>query len=119
MSSKFPKDIAAFLKDKPPVSVELFQHFYDYVVSIGADYIETTKTTIAFGEKRYCYIYQFSKAFVTGVLRMNELHEDPELFFKTRQVSGSTYVHHFRLYEKSDLTPAMKKYIKLALNKKN
>ena len=90
MSSNLPKDIAAFLKDKPPVSVELFQHFYDHIVSIGANYIETTKTTIAFGEKRYCYIYQFGKTFITGVLRMNELHEDPELFFLTRKVSTTT-----------------------------
>ena len=117
MSSKLPKDIASFLKDKPPVSVELFHHFYEYYVSLGADYIETTKTTIAFEEKRFCYIYQFSKTFITGVLRMNEWHEDPELFFKTRQVSGTTYVHHFRLYEKSDLNAALKKYMKLALNK--
>jgi hypothetical protein len=117
MSSTFPKDIAAFLKDKPPVSVELFQHFYDYFVSIGADYVETTKTTIAFGEKRYCYIYQFSKPFISGVLRMNKLHEEPDLFFKTGKISSTTYVHHFRLYEKADLTTALKKYMKLSLNK--
>jgi len=117
MSSKLPKDITAFLKDKPPLSVELFQHFYDYLISIGAHEVETTKTTIAFGEKRYCYIYQFSKTFVSGVLRMNELHEEPELFFKTGKVSSTTYVHHFRLYEKSDLTPALKKYMKLALTR--
>lgn len=118
MSSKLPKDIAAFLKDKPPVSVELFHHFYDYIISIGATDIETTKTTIAFGKKRYCYVYQFGKTFITGVLRLNELHEDPELFFKARAVSHVTYVHHFRIYEKAELT-ALKKYIKLALNKNN
>ncbi len=119
MSSKLPKDIAAFLKDKPPLSVELFLHFYDYLVSLGAHEMESTKTTIAFGEKRYCYIYQFSKTFISGVLRMNELHEDPDLFFKTGKVSRTTYVHHFRLYEKSDLTTALKKYMNLAFNKNN
>ncbi len=113
-----PADIASFLKGKPPVAVELFRHFYDYYVSIGADYIETTKTTIAFGETRYCYVYQFGKTFITGVLRMNELHEDPELFFKTRQASSTTYVHHFRLYEKSDLNTALKKHMKTALKNK-
>jgi len=115
MSSTLPKDIASFLKGKPPLSVELFLQFYNYYVSIGAGYIETTKTTVAFGEKRYCYMYQFSKTFVSGVLRMSELHEDPDLFFKTRQVSRTTYVHHFRLYEKSDLNTALKKYMQLAL----
>ena len=97
--------------------MELFRHFYDYYSSIGADYVETTKTTVAFGEKRYCYVYQFGKNFITGVLRMNELHEDQELFFKTRQDSGTTYVHHFRLYEKSDLNASLKKYMKIALKK--
>ncbi|MDB5256147.1 MAG: hypothetical protein JWM14_842 [Chitinophagaceae bacterium] len=116
MSPTLPKDIAAFLKSKPPLSVELFLLFYNYYVSIGADYIETTKTTVAFGKKRYCYIYQFSKPFISGVLRLNELHEDPDLFFKTGKVSSTTYVHHFRLYEQSDLNAALKKYMKLALN---
>lgn len=119
MSTPFSKDIVAFLNDKSPASVELFRYFYDYIVSIGAEEIETTKTTIAFGEKRYCYIYQFGKNFITGVLRLNELHEDPELFFKARKVSNVTYVHHFRIYKKSDLSPALKKYMKLALNKNN
>jgi hypothetical protein len=119
MSSTLPKDIASFLKDKPDVSVTLFQSFYEYYRSIGAEDVETTKTTIAFGEKRYCYIYQFSKSFISGVLRMNELQEDPELFFKTGQVSSTTFVHHFRLYEKSDLTLALKKYMKMALENKS
>lgn len=117
MSTTLPKDIAAFLKGKPPLSVELFLQFYNYYLSIGANSIETTKTTVAFGEKRYCYIYQFSKTFISGVLRMSELHEDPDLFFKTGQVSSNTYVHHFRLYENADLNADLKKYMKQALKK--
>jgi hypothetical protein len=115
MNHPLPKDITSFLKGKPPLAVELFHYVYDYYISIGAGCIETTKTTIAFGEKRYCYIYQFGTTFISGVLRLKECHEDPDLFFKTAKVSGTTYVHHFRLYEKSDLNAALKKYMKEAL----
>lgn len=116
--SSLPTDVSVFLKGKPPVAVELFLHFYEFYLSIGAleTEIETTKTTIAFGaDKRYCYVYQFGKNFITGVLKINELHEDPEIFFKARPVSGTTYVHHFRLYEKKDLNARLKKYMKMAL----
>ncbi|MDB5273933.1 MAG: hypothetical protein JWO58_2300 [Chitinophagaceae bacterium] len=82
-STTFPKDIASFLKEKSPVAVELFEHFYTYYLSIGAAGIETTQTTIAFGaEKRYAYIYQFGKTFIGGVLRLNKLHDDPTVFLK-------------------------------------
>jgi hypothetical protein len=118
MTLALPKDITTFLKGKSPLSVELFIYFYQYYTSIGAIHAETTKTTIAFGEKRSCYIYQFGKSFIGGVLRLDELHEDPAVFHKTRQVSGTTYVHHFRLYEKSDLSSSLKKYMKLSLTRK-
>src|SRR5688500_7733116 len=96
-----PKAVSLFLKDKPPAAVELFMHFHQYLISIGGKEIETTKTTIAFGaDRRYCYIYQFGKNFVSGVLKLDELHDDPEIFFKTGKVSASTYAHHFRLYDK-------------------
>ena len=113
-----PKPIEIFLKGKPPASVELFQHFYNYYNSIGAKEIETTKTTIAFGaDKRYCYIYQFGKNFISGVLKLNEEIDDPEIFFKTGAVSASTYAHHFRLYEKTDLNTTLKKYLKKAMGR--
>lgn len=116
--SSLPKHISQFLKGKPPASIELFAHFYESYMSIGASDsdIETTKTTLAFGtEKRYCYIYQFGKNFISGVLKLNELLDDPEVFFKTGAVSGNTYAHHFRLYEKTDLNTSLKKYMKKAL----
>lgn len=110
----FPKELTAFLKGKPPAAVELFLEFYRYYLSIGADAVETTKTTVAFGDKRYCYIYQFGKTFIGGVLRLKSLHDRPDLFFKTGQVSGTTFVHHFKLYEVSDLNADLKKLMKKA-----
>src|SRR6187402_873703 len=96
-----PKPIIQFLKNKPPLSVELFEDFYEYYISIGAKDIETTKTTLAFGsDKRYCYIYQFGKNFISGVLKLDELYEEPEIFFKAAKVSTESYAHHFRIYEK-------------------
>ncbi len=108
--------VTQFLKGKPPASVELFWHFYEYCVSIGAVELETTKTTLAFGlDKRRCYIYQFGKHFISGVLKLEELYDEPGVFFKTGAVSGRSYAHHFRLYEKSDLNATLKKYVKKAM----
>jgi hypothetical protein len=114
--AEFPKHIEIFLKGKSPASVELFKQFYEYYVSIGADEVDITKTTIAFGvEKRYCYIYQFGKDFISGVLKLEDEIDDPEVFFKTGRVSSSTFAHHFRIYENSDLNASLKKYLKKAL----
>ncbi len=113
-----PTHISQFLKGKSPASVELFLHFYDYYTSIGAAEVETTITTLAFGaDRRYCYIYQFGKNFIGGVLKMDELYDEPSVFFKARAVSGTSYAHHFRLYEKSDMNATLKKYMKKALKR--
>lgn len=111
-----PDDIAAFLRNKPKVAVELFTHFYDAYLSLGPQEVETTKTTIAFGAaKRYCYIYQFSKNFVSGVFFLNNLQDEPALFFKARAVSTTRFSHHFRLYNKEDISPEFIKYMKEAM----
>jgi hypothetical protein len=114
MAKTLPNDISLFLQGKSTDAVNLFNDFYKQYISIGATCIEATKTTIAFGEKRHCYIYQFGKHFITGVFRINDLHEDPELFFKTRKDGPRTYVHHFRIYDPADIPP-LKKYMTLAI----
>lgn len=115
VSSTLPKEVELFLKDKPAASVALFRYFHEYITTISTNGLDVTKTTIAFGKKRrFCYIYQFGKDFISGVLRLDEEHDDPEIFFKTGKVSGKTYVHHFRLYEKKDLSKVLKKYLKMA-----
>lgn len=109
------KDVAIFLNDKPAAAAALFHQVYAYLHKLGPMEVEVTKTTIAFGlERRYCYIYQFGKNFISGVLKLDALYDDPEIFFKTGKVGGSTYVHHFRLYEKKDLSIVLKKYLKMA-----
>jgi len=116
--SSLPIDVSAFLKGKPSRSVELFLHLHDFLADAGGNEMETTKTTIAFGiERRYCYVYQFGKDFISGVLKLDELHDDREIFFKTGKVSGSSYSHHFRLYEKKDLSKGLKKYLKMAMKR--
>src|SRR6478735_8730671 len=104
MPTPLPKNIDLFLSHKPPVSKALFQYFYEYLNSIGGNEFDVTKTTIAFGKKRrYCYVYQYGKDFISGVLRLDELHDHPEIFFKTAKINNKTCVHHFRMYEKKDL----------------
>lgn len=111
-----PENIALFLKSKPQVSVDLFIHFYETYLSLGSQEVETTKTTIAFGAaKRYCYIYQFSKKFVSGVFHLPSFHDEPTLFFKTGAVSATRFSHHFRLYSKEDVSPELVKYMKMAM----
>lgn len=113
-----PDHIAHFLRNKPQAAIDLFAHFYECYFSFAPQEVEATKTTLAFGtKKRYCYVYQFGKTFISCSLKLNELHEAPAIFFKCGQLSKDSFVHHFRLYEKKDVTPELKKYMKMALER--
>lgn len=113
-----PDHIARFLQNKPKTAIDLFAHFYECYSSFGPQEVEVTKTTLAFGtKKRYCYVYQFGKTFISCSLKLNELLDDPAIFFKCGQLSNDSYVHHFRLYAKEDITPALRKYMQMAMEK--
>ncbi|HEX8545425.1 MAG TPA: hypothetical protein VF691_00610 [Cytophagaceae bacterium] len=78
-----PNEVVHFLSSKPAKAVELFRHFYECYKEFGDTHIEATKTTITLGKSsRQCYIYQFSKNFVSGVLRLGELYDEPTIFLK-------------------------------------
>ena len=114
--SELPENVKHFIRSKPPKAAALFLHFYECFSNLGEIDLEVTKTTVAFGKTgRYCYIYQFGKDFVSGVLRLGQLYDEPTVFFKTRAVSSKTFAHHFRLYEKEDVNKIMKEYMKLAI----
>ena len=102
-----------FLKSKTETAVNLFHHFIQEYKTIGDFELHPVKTRVALLTlMRFASINKIGKDHIDGHLVLVEPF-DVEFFFKVDNLSNRFFVHHFRLYEKSDVKP-LKKYMKMA-----
>ena len=102
-----------FLKSKNEIAVKLFHHFINEYKTIGDFELHPVKTRVALLTlMRFASINKIGKDYVDGHLVLVQPF-DAKCFYKVDNLSDRFFVHHFRLYEKSDITP-LKKYMKKA-----
>lgn len=108
-----------FFNGKPPLVRELYDHFIKQFQSVGKVTIHPAKTMIGIAtpRKRIAYVTQFGKSFIHVVFPFNKPYEDNLCFQKIAKVpdDSNQYNHHFRMLSKEDVTPEVKKFMKLAI----
>jgi hypothetical protein len=112
--------LGGFLKGKTPYAVELFHYFVDQYKKIGKFDLHPAKTRLAFVAKiRFAGVTKIGKDYIQCGLLFDRLYND-ECFYQIEKIpparpGGREYfANRFRLYKKSDLTPKLKKYMRMA-----
>lgn len=112
--------LEGFLKGKTPYAVELFHYFVKQYKKSGKFDLHPAKTRIAFVAKiRFAGVTKIGKDYIQCGLLFDKLYAD-ECFSQIEKIppartGGREYfVNRFRLYKKSDLTPKLKKYMRMA-----
>jgi hypothetical protein len=107
--------IEYFLHEKSDIAIDLFDAFIAAYRKIGDIEIHPVKTRIALVTKiRFCSINKIGIDFIDGHLVFSEAHTDNFCFYKIENLAEKYYLHHFRLYNKSEINTELIKYMKLA-----
>ncbi len=104
-----------FLSGKTETSLELYHCLIEAFKKIGDFELHPAKTRIALNNKmRFASINRLGKDFLDGHLVFTEKFRNSLCFHKIDEVTKTSYVHHFKLYSKSDLTNELKGYMRMA-----
>lgn len=101
-----------FLAGKTEKATGLFLYFIDTYKQIGDFDLHPAKTRIALvAEMRFCAINRLGKDFLDGHFVFPRRYSDTVCFHKIDQFGDRAYVHHFRLYNKEDITDELNEYM--------
>jgi hypothetical protein len=105
-----------FLEGKPAEMIGLFNYFVTTYKKIGPFDLHPAKTRIAFvGKIRFSGVSKIGKDFIEGAFLFVKAYENATCFFRIEHIPTTDYyIHRFRLKNKKDINPELKKYMKLA-----
>jgi len=104
-----------FLNDKPEKSIGLFHFFLDEYRKIGIFELHPVKTRVALLTKmRFCSINKIGADYIDIHLVLTALFEHTTCFYKIDNLANRFFVHHARLYDQSDVTDELRKYMAMA-----
>ncbi len=107
--------VGHFLKGKSPGAVSLFRSFIAEYRKIGAFRLDPVKTRVALLSKiRFAAINRIGRDCIDVHLVLVEPHPGAACFHRIENISDRFFVHHMRIRQKSDITPDVRKYMKLA-----
>lgn len=98
-------DLGHHFSSRPPRIRALFDHFLEAVRAVGTVTVLPEKTRIAFQVRMSFAQVTPRQHHLDGHLVLAERHDEP-FFTKIEVISQRNIVHHFRLAQESDLTPA-------------
>ena len=104
-----------FLSGKTQISIELYHHLLEEFRKVGDFELHPAKTRIALNNKmRFASINRLGRDFLDGHLVFTKKFSNTNCFHRIDEVTKTAYVHHFKLYSKSDLTGELKGYMEKA-----
>jgi hypothetical protein len=104
-----------FLAGKSSKSVELFDFFLSAYKKIGPFELHPVKTRVALLTKmRFCSINKIGPNYIDVHLVLTSLFENTLCFHKIDNLANRFFVHHFRIYDKNDITDELRKYMAIA-----
>jgi len=104
-----------FLKGKTGKAIKLFQYFLSQYRKIGKFELHPVKTRVALLTKmRFCSINKLGADYMNVHLVLTESHADHSCFFKIDNLGNRFFVHHVKIQDKNDITPEVKRFMKLA-----
>ena len=109
------------MKGKTLHALELFHYFITKYREIGYFDLHPAKTRVAFvAQIRFAGVNKIGEDFIQGAMLFDKPYFDHKCFFWIQKIPAARpggreyFVHYFRLYKKSDLTPKLKKYMHMA-----
>ncbi len=106
-----------FLSGKSKNAVQLYHYLIDEFKKIGDFELHPAKTRIALNNRmRFASINRLGQDFLDGHLVFPEKFTNTSCFHKIDEVTKKAYVHHFKLFTKSDITNELHEYMRKAYN---
>jgi Domain of unknown function (DUF5655) len=107
--------VEQFLIGKNEKAVELFHDFIGAYRKIGSFQIHPVKTRIALLTKmRFASINKIGPDYIDVHLVLTSSHDNNSCFFKIDNLGNRFFVHHLRIYKKSDINSEVRRFMKLA-----
>lgn len=104
-----------FLEGKTETAISLFNYFISVYKTIGELDIHPVKTRVTLLTKmRFCSINKIGGDYIDIHFVFTEPFIDSSCFYKIENLSDRFFLHHFRIYHKSDINGEVKKYMKIA-----
>lgn len=104
-----------FLQGKTKEAIELFNYFLSEYKKIGDLDIHPVKTRVALLTKmRFCSINKIGADYIDVHLVFTKPYNDNLCFYKIDNLANRFFVHHLKLYNKTDINSEVRKYMKLA-----
>jgi hypothetical protein len=104
-----------FLKGKTKPATDLFNYFISEYKKMGELEIHPVKTRVALLAKmRFCSINKIGADHIDVHLVFTKPYDDNLCFYKIDNLANRFFVHHIKIYNKSDINPEVRKYMKLA-----
>jgi hypothetical protein len=104
-----------FLAGKPVKSIDLFNFFLSEYRTIGAFELHPVKTRVALLTKmRFCSVNKIGTNYIDIHLVLTQFFENTLCFYKIDNLANRFFVHHARLYDRSDINDELRKYMKMA-----
>jgi hypothetical protein len=103
-----------YLNGKSEKVIELFPYFISEYKKIGNFELHPVKTRVALlTQMRFCSINRLGKDFIDVHLVLTKFYNNL-CFYKVDNLSNRFFIHHFKIYNKSDINPELRKYMCLA-----
>lgn len=109
-----------FLEGKPVAMAALFYDFLSEYQDVGPFELHPVKTRVALLTKmRFCSVNKIGADHIDIHLVLTSSFDRASCFYKIDNLAGRFFVHHARLYDKSDITDELKKYMVMAYDTGN
>lgn len=107
--------VADFLKGKSETAIDLFNYFISEYKKFGEFDIHPVKTRVALLTKmRFCSINKIGKDYIDIHLVFTQPYTDNLCFYKIDNLVNRFFVHHLKIYNKSEINKEVRKYMVLA-----
>ncbi len=104
-----------FLEGRSSKAISLFHYFLSEYRKIGKFDLHPVKTRVALLAKiRFCSINRIGEDFVDVHFVLTSPYRDNSCFTHIDNISNRFFVHHLRMYNKSDVTSDVRKFMRLA-----
>lgn len=107
--------VGEFLKGKSEQAVFLFRSFLEAYKSIGPYELHPVKTRVALlAQMRFASINKLGLDYLDGHFVLTKSLPNNTIIYKIDNLNDRFFVHHFRIYTRSQIDGRFRKYMRLA-----
>lgn len=104
-----------FLSGKTKKSIAIFNCFISEYKNIGDFELHPVKTRVALLTKmRFCSINKIGKDFIDVHFVLTKPYNDNFCFYRIENLADRFFLHHLKVYDRTDINSEVKKFMQLA-----